>query len=111
MRQYVRNITVTLIAAAFLAAGPLSAAGETAVQARSWQTLLPESAQTVPAACCKTCRKGKACGDSCISRTKTCRKPPGCACDATGKGAWPEDAGAQSFPVTPRFRGALSAGA
>jgi hypothetical protein len=33
-------------------------------------------------ACCKTCRKGKACGDSCISRNKTCHQPPGCACDA-----------------------------
>lgn len=26
------------------------------------------------------CRRGKACGDSCISRTRTCRKPPGKAC-------------------------------
>ena len=32
--------------------------------------------------CCKICRKGKACGNSCIARWKTCRKPPGCACDA-----------------------------
>jgi endonuclease YncB( thermonuclease family) len=32
--------------------------------------------------CCKICRKGKACGNSCIRRTYTCRKPPGCACDA-----------------------------
>ena len=32
--------------------------------------------------CCKMCRKGKACGNSCISRTYTCRKPLGCACDA-----------------------------
>jgi hypothetical protein len=31
--------------------------------------------------CCKTCRKGKACGDSCIARDKQCHKPPGCACD------------------------------
>jgi len=31
--------------------------------------------------CCKICRAGKACGDSCISRLKTCTKPPGCACD------------------------------
>ena len=31
--------------------------------------------------CCKTCVKGKACGDSCISKDKTCHKPPGCACD------------------------------
>jgi hypothetical protein len=35
------------------------------------------------AQCCKTCRKGKACGNSCISRSYTCNKPPGCACDAT----------------------------
>ena len=34
------------------------------------------------AACCKTCRKGKACGDSCISKSKTCKKGVGCACDA-----------------------------
>lgn len=31
--------------------------------------------------CCRICRTGKACGDSCIARTKTCRKGPGCACD------------------------------
>ena len=31
--------------------------------------------------CCKICRKGKACGNSCINRSYTCRQPPGCACD------------------------------
>ena len=31
--------------------------------------------------CCKICRKGKACGNSCISRDKTCHQPPGCACN------------------------------
>lgn len=31
--------------------------------------------------CCKICRKGKACGNSCISRSYTCRKGPGCACN------------------------------
>ena len=31
--------------------------------------------------CCKHCSKGKACGDSCISRSYTCHKAPGCACD------------------------------
>ena len=30
--------------------------------------------------CCKVCTKGKPCGNSCISRSYTCRKPPGCAC-------------------------------
>lgn len=33
-------------------------------------------------ACCKVCRKGKACGDSCIARNKTCTRPLGCACNA-----------------------------
>ena len=31
--------------------------------------------------CCKTCTTGKACGDSCISRDKTCRVGSGCACN------------------------------
>ncbi len=31
--------------------------------------------------CCKYCSKGKACGNSCISRSYTCHKAPGCACD------------------------------
>ncbi|CUH62685.1 hypothetical protein TG4357_00248 [Thalassovita gelatinovora] len=33
------------------------------------------------ASCCKTCRKGKACGNSCISKSKSCHKGGGCACD------------------------------
>jgi hypothetical protein len=31
--------------------------------------------------CCKVCRKGKACGDTCIARERSCQVPPGCACD------------------------------
>ena len=31
-------------------------------------------------ACCKRCTTGKPCGNSCISRSYTCRQPPGCAC-------------------------------
>ncbi|HEY3404716.1 MAG TPA: hypothetical protein VGK59_15105 [Ohtaekwangia sp.] len=31
--------------------------------------------------CCKICKKGKACGDSCISRDYECHKPQGCACN------------------------------
>jgi hypothetical protein len=43
---------------------------------------LPQSTpQTLDAACCKTCRKGKACGDTCIKATYQCHTPPGCACD------------------------------
>jgi hypothetical protein len=43
---------------------------------------LDQSTPTQAAVCCKICRKGKACGNSCISRDKNCTKPPGCACDA-----------------------------
>lgn len=38
-------------------------------------------AQIGVAGCCKTCRKGKACGDSCIARDKVCHKGKGCACN------------------------------
>lgn len=31
--------------------------------------------------CCRICTTGQACGDGCISRRYTCRRPPGCACD------------------------------
>ncbi len=103
MKQHAQNFCGILITTVFLSAGPVAAAEESAIQVKAWRTLLPESAQTVPAACCKTCRKGKACGNSCISRAKTCRKPPGCACDATGKGYWPQEAGVQSLPITPRW--------
>ena len=36
---------------------------------------------SAPRVCCKYCSKGKACGDSCIARNKTCWKGPGCACN------------------------------
>ena len=43
----------------------------------------PESETVYPPPeieCCRTCRAGKPCGDSCISANSTCTKPPGCAC-------------------------------
>lgn len=43
---------------------------------------LTQSNQSEPEReCCKICTIGKACGNSCISRSKQCHKPPGCACD------------------------------
>ena len=41
------------------------------------------SAHSTPAAlaCCKVCSVGKACGNTCISRDKTCHVGQGCACD------------------------------
>ena len=46
-----------------------------------WSSLKFSPLQKIDADCCKVCRKGKACGNSCISKTKTCTKAPGCACD------------------------------
>ena len=40
-----------------------------------------QAVELAPKECCKICKKGKACGDSCIARDKKCHKPPGCACD------------------------------
>lgn len=31
--------------------------------------------------CCRICREGKACGDTCIERSDTCHVGPGCACN------------------------------
>lgn len=43
---------------------------------------LPRPTEVViDAGCCKVCNKGKACGNSCISRNYQCHKGPGCACD------------------------------
>jgi hypothetical protein len=42
---------------------------------------LENESEKYPASCCKICIKGCACGNSCISCEKTCRKGPGCACD------------------------------
>lgn len=44
---------------------------------------MPPPASAVPPApvCCKVCRAGKACGDSCIAKDKTCNSGPGCACN------------------------------
>lgn len=50
----------------------------------------PSPPQQQPAqACCRMCRRGKACGDSCINRSYTCHKGPGCACNAE---IWTDDA-------------------
>ena len=43
----------------------------------------PAKGSCIPAEqCCKVCDAGQACGDSCISRKKTCHKGRGCACNA-----------------------------
>lgn len=39
----------------------------------------PEAA-CAAGSCCKVCKKGKPCGDSCIAADRRCTKGPGCAC-------------------------------
>jgi hypothetical protein len=60
--------------------------GARADQTAATTGLLPMStmqqAQEQPARCCRMCRKGKACGDGCISAERQCRKESGCACSA-----------------------------
>jgi hypothetical protein len=49
----------------------------------------PQTVELAPRECCKVCKKGKACGDSCISRDKDCHKPPGCACNESDLASGP----------------------
>lgn len=58
-------------------------------QSPSDASLMPEATQapreseeeSAPAGgCCKICKRGCPCGDSCISCSKICHKGPGCAC-------------------------------
>lgn len=60
--------------------GPIFAINSVDIRTRIQGLRLPE-AKVLNAGCCKTCKKGVACGDSCISATKQCHKAPGCACD------------------------------
>ncbi|HHJ20821.1 MAG TPA: hypothetical protein ENJ84_13510 [Gammaproteobacteria bacterium] len=39
-----------------------------------------ENSDASDSACCKMCRNGKACGDSCIPWTQQCHSEAGCAC-------------------------------
>lgn len=65
-----RRVGLLIAAFAALALGPASfspcGTGAVAAQGRY---------------CCKHCSQGKACGNSCIARWKTCHKGRGCACD------------------------------
>ena len=41
----------------------------------------PGSGSPTRSGCCKVCSAGKACGNTCISRSKNCHVGPGCACN------------------------------
>jgi hypothetical protein len=48
----------------------------------SAMTPLPTSTSETPQQCCRMCKKGKPCGDGCISAERQCKKEQGCACSA-----------------------------
>ena len=63
----------------------------------------PTPRAPAPRACCRYCRTGKPCGDSCISRQSTCRKGPGCACQGNqAPESWEQygDTGSEFMYVT-----------
>lgn len=91
MRKFVMMLAASMLfVSAF--AGPIESESEKLdleliaeqVNEARGELLLQIDSQPVvyTAACCKICKKGKACGNSCISKSYTCRKSPGCACDA-----------------------------
>lgn len=53
---------------------------------------LPISATSFAAECCRVCSSSQPCGNTCISNSKKCHKPRGCACT-------PEEAEEASLPL------------
>ena len=47
------------------------------------RSALPVVTTDSPKQCCRVCRKGKACGNGCISQERQCTKTTGCACNAS----------------------------
>jgi hypothetical protein len=73
----------TAVAEAFeiCAAGQVPPLPQTRAHASSRDEPDKQAPSDASSKCCRTCKAGKACGDSCIAKTSTCTKPPGCACD------------------------------
>lgn len=72
-----------LLAMAMLLPGLSGAAAEQDLHPSLPGLLLPVTGAEMPKTCCRTCRKGKACGDGCIKAEKHCTREPGCACNAS----------------------------
>jgi hypothetical protein len=44
----------------------------------------PVVTSDTPKQCCRVCKKGKPCGNGCISQERQCTKASGCACNGSG---------------------------
>lgn len=60
---------------------PRAGASTPAQQTLPRPAVVPPTRTNAAPTCCRVCRKGKACGDSCIAQNRTCKKGRGCACD------------------------------
>ena len=76
----VTDSTPTPIPTATAESRTISPALSTPTPAFRISTPVPRPSTPVSRSCCKYCSKGKPCGDTCISRSYTCRVGPGCAC-------------------------------
>lgn len=79
---FLLSLTLPVQAADISPIPPVSFAVGGDIHERLLQLLHPDL-PVFDAACCKVCHKGKACGDTCIARTKTCHVGPGCACQGS----------------------------
>jgi hypothetical protein len=77
-----KPILLILAAATFLSPIALAEAERGAAKdfPRASQ-VIPFGSPTQHQSCCKICIKGKACGNTCIARDRTCHVGPGCACN------------------------------
>lgn len=69
-----------LLLALLAASGAFVAPGPSSASAIAGKVCMAPAVDGV-AQCCKVCRKGKACGDTCIARNLTCHRGKGCACN------------------------------
>lgn len=82
MKNFVAIIAMFVVLGAGCAdTGSSSASGASSYQYDHSSVTDDSSSYDDSGSCCKVCSKGKACGDSCISRSYTCHRAPGCACD------------------------------
>ncbi len=88
IRRWTRFVVVALaLSLGALGPGPVAESTPTAAACTSDNVLNSDTFVSLTEllsagqVCCRVCTKGKACGDSCIAVTSTCRNPPGCACD------------------------------
>lgn len=71
-----------------LVGSPAIAALQSAIATKTQPAAAPPPAPAPPRpatarTCCKVCKAGKACGDSCIAANKSCNEGAGCACNGS----------------------------